>query len=161
MLRNASTTKYAIETSLGFSTTSMALTARQYGGRIVTVEFDKAVAEQAHQNFCMAGVDDIIQIIQGDALQIVPNFPDECFDMIFQDVDKRLYPILLDDCIRILKSGGVLIGDDALFPVMELDAKWDDQIAPMQEFNQLVAASSKLDSTLLPVGDGMMVAVKK
>lgn len=80
--------------------------------------------------------------------------------MIFLDVDKRLYPVLLNHCIRILKSGGILIGDDALFPVMTLDSKWSDQITPIQEFNQLVVASPKLASTLLPVGDGMMIAVK-
>lgn len=150
-----------IGTSLGFSTTSMALTAKRYGGKIITVEFDQNVADQAQKNFCQAGVDDVIQIVQGDAKKIVPGFSDESFDMIFQDVDKRLYPVLLDDCIRILKTGGVLIGDDALFPVMQLEEKWADQIAPMQEFNQRIAASARLDSTLIPVGDGMMVAVKK
>lgn len=150
-----------IGTSLGFSTTSMALTAKRYGGKIITVEFDQNVADQAQKNFCQAGVDDVIQIVQGDAKKIVPGFADESFDMIFQDVDKRLYPVLLDDCIRILKTGGVLIGDDALFPVMQLEEKWADQIAPMQEFNQRIAASARLDSTLIPVGDGMMVAVKK
>ena len=150
-----------IGTSLGFSTTSMALTAKRYGGKIITIEFDQNVADQAQKNFCQAGVDDVIQIVQGDAKKIVPGFADESFDMIFQDVDKRLYPVLLDDCIRILKTGGVLIGDDALFPVMQLEEKWADQIAPMQEFNQRIAASARLDSTLIPVGDGMMVAVKK
>lgn len=61
--------------------------------------------------------------------------------MIFQDVDKRLYPTLLDECIRILKPGGILIGDDALFPVMNLDEKWSDQVSPMAEFNQRVVSS--------------------
>jgi predicted O-methyltransferase YrrM len=150
-----------IGTSLGFSTTSMALAAQQYGGSIITIEFDADVAEQAQKNFRQTGVDDTIQLLRSDALQIVPNFPDAYFDMIFQDVDKRLYPVLLDDCVRILKSGGVLVGDDALFPVMALDEKWKDQIAPMREFNELVAASPQLDSMLLPVGDGMMVAVKR
>ena len=150
-----------IGTSLGFSTTSMALTAKRYGGKIITIEFDQNVADQAQKNFCQAGVDDVIQIVQGDAKKIVPGFADESFDMIFQDVDKRLYPVLLNNYIRILKTGGVLIGDDALFPVMQLEEKWADQIAPMQEFNQRIAASARLDSTLIPVGDGMMVAVKK
>ena len=149
-----------IGTSIGFSATSMALVARRYGGSIFTVEFDSDVARQAQKNFKTAGVDDTVHVINGDATQVVPSFPDESFDMIFQDVDKRLYPTLLDECIRILKPGGILIGDDALFPVMNLDEKWSDQVSPMAEFNQRVASSPELDSTLLPIGDGMMLAIK-
>jgi len=150
-----------IGTSIGFSTASMALTAREYGGTITTIEFDDTAAEQAKRNFARSGVDDIIQIKFGDARQMVPCFLDNSLDFIFQDVDKRLYPVLLKDCIRILSSGGVFISDDALFPIMELDKKWNDQVEPMREFNRLVAASPDLESTLLPIGDGMIVAVKK
>lgn len=150
-----------IGTSIGFSATSMALTAREYGGTITTIEFDNTAAEQAKRNFVLSGVDDTIQIEVGDARQIVPGFSDNSFDFIFQDVDKRLYPVLLKDCIRILRSGGVFIADDALFPVMELDTKWNDLAKSMSEFNRLVAASPDLESTLLPIGDGMIMAVKK
>lgn len=76
-------------------------------------------------------------------------------------MDKRLYPVLLKDCIRILRSGGVFIADDALFPVMELDIKWNDLVESINEFDRLVAASPDLESTLLPIGDGMIMAVKK
>jgi predicted O-methyltransferase YrrM len=150
-----------IGTSIGFSATSMALTAREYGGTITTIEFDKTAAEQAKRNFVRSGVDDTIQIKFGDARQIVPGFSDNSFDLIFQDVDKRLYPVLLKDCIRILSPGGVFIADDALFPVMELDEKWNGLVEPMSEFNRLVTASPDLESTLLPIGDGMIVAIKK
>lgn len=150
-----------IGTSIGFSATSMALTAREYGGTITTIEFDNTAAEQAKRNFVRSGVDDTIQIKLGDARKIVPGFSDNSFDFIFQDVDKRLYPVLLKDCIRILRSGGVFIADDTLFPVMDLDTKWNDLAKSMSEFNRLVAASPDLESTLLPIGDGMIMAVKK
>jgi len=150
-----------IGTSIGFSTVSMAITAREFGGTITTIEFDKTAAQEAHHNFVNSGVDDIIQIEFGDASEIVPSFPDDSFDFIFQDADKQLYPVLLKDCIRILKSGGIFIADDALFPVMELDEKWGSQVEPVNVFNHLVTNISELESTLLPIGDGMMVAVKK
>ena len=150
-----------IGTSIGFSATSMALTAREYGGTITTIEFDKTASEQAKNNFVHSGVDNVVQIMFGNACQIVPSFSDGSFDLIFQDVDIRLYPSLLKDCIRILKPGGVFVADDALFPVMDLDNKWNDQVEPMRRFNRLVAGSLELDSTLLPIGDGMIVAVKK
>lgn len=150
-----------IGTSIGFSAASMALTAKEYDGKITTIEFDSAAAEQAKRSFERSGVDNIVQIMLGDALRIVPDFSDGSFDFIFQDVDKRLYPVLLEDCIRILKTGGIFIADDALFPAMELDPKWNDQVDPMREFNRLIVAAPDLESTLLPIGDGMVVAVKK
>ena len=150
-----------IGTSIGFSAASMALTAKEYDGKITTIEFDSAAAEQAKRNFERSGVDNIVQRMLGDALRIVPDFSDGSFDFIFQDVDKRLYPVLLEDCIRILKTGGIFIADDALFPAMELDPKWNDQVDPMREFNRLIVAAPDLESTLLPIGDGMVVAVKK
>lgn len=150
-----------IGTSIGFSATSMALTAREYGGTITTIEYDPAAAAQAKNNFVRSAVDSTIQILEGDACQIVPGFSDASYDFIFQDVDKQLYPCLLKDCIRILKPGGIFIADDALFPVMDLDSKWGDQVKPVGEFNHIVVNSTELSSTLLPIGDGMIVAVKK
>ena len=150
-----------IGTSIGFSATSMALAAREYGGKITTVEFDSTAAEQAKCNFERSGVEDVIQIKLGDACQIVPGFQDGSFDLVFQDVDNKLYPVLFKDCIRILKTGGIFIADDTLFPAMELDARWNDQIEPIRRFNCLVAESPELNSTLLPIGDGMTLAIKK
>ncbi len=60
---------------------------------------------------------------------------DEKYDMIFQDVDKRLYAKLLPNCIKILKKGGTLISDDTLFPVHDMDKKWDYIIEPVKEYN--------------------------
>ena len=150
-----------IGTSIGFSATSMALTAREYGGKITTIEFDNTAAEQAKRNFERSGVQGMIEIKHGDARQIVPGFSDSSFDLVFQDVENRLYPVLLKDCIRVLKPGGIFVADDTLFPAMELDSEWKDQVEPIREFNRLVAAAPELESTLLPIGDGMTIAVKK
>lgn len=150
-----------IGTSIGFSTLSMAFIAKTYGATITTIEFDKQAAEQAAINFKRAGVDKTIQMKFGDARQIIPAFSNNSFDFIFQDVDKRLYATLLNDCIRILKKDGAFVADDALFPVMDLNKKWSNQIEPIRQFNRLVVTSPALLSTLLPIGDGVMVAIKK
>lgn len=149
-----------IGTSIGYSTTSMAQIVKEYGGKITTVEYDEKAAEQAKINFINTGVDDVIEIKLGDARKIVPKLKEE-YDLIFQDVDKRLYPLLFKDCLRLLKTGGMLMADDALFPVMDLDKKWNDQIEPISQFTELVVTCPELDSTLLPIGDGFIVAVKK
>lgn len=71
-------------------------------------------------NFIKSGVADIIDIKFGDAKKIIPSLNKE-YDLIFQDVDKRLYPVLFDNCIKLLKPGGILVAEDTLFPVIDLD----------------------------------------
>jgi predicted O-methyltransferase YrrM len=96
----------------------------------------------------------------GDAQALIPQLQDT-FDFIFLDVDKRLYPKLLPDCARVLKPGGLLVAEDTLFPVIDLDQKWHHLIPPIKEFNRLVADTPNLESTVLPIGDGVTLAVKK
>jgi predicted O-methyltransferase YrrM len=149
-----------IGTSIGYSTVSIANAIKGYDGTIVTIERDQHVARQAMKNFERAGVAQNIEVTIGDAREIVPRIR-ERFDLIFQDVgDKELYPLLFDDCVRLLKPGGLLLAEDTLFPVMELDSKGTRFVAPIQKFNEMVADSSFLESTILPIGDGLTIAVK-
>ncbi len=149
-----------IGTSIGYSTVSMASIVKEWGGQITTIEYDEKVGKQAKENFVRAGVSKWVEIILGDAKEIVPSLSQE-YDLIFQDVDKRLYPLLLEDCIRLLKTGGVLVAEDTLFPVIDLDPKWHYLIPPIKEFNRLVASDERLESTIIPIGDGVTVAIKK
>ena len=149
-----------IGTSIGYSTTSMAQILKEYGGKITTIEYDEKVAEQAKLNFINAGVEEYVELKLGDAREILPSLQ-ERYDLIFQDVDKRLYPSLFNDCLRILKRDGILIAEDTLFPVLDLDEKWQKLIKPMEQFNELVVNCPEFDSTLLPIGDGVIIAVKK
>lgn len=149
-----------IGTSIGFSASSMARVVKEYGGKIVTIEYDEKVARQAEENLKKQGLDKVIEIKIGDAKTIIPSL-DEKFDMIFQDVDKRLYPVLFEDCMKLLKHGGVLAAEDTLFPVLDLEEKWHNLIEPIKEFNKLVVNDDRLFSTMLPIGDGFTIAIKK
>jgi predicted O-methyltransferase YrrM len=149
-----------IGTSIGYSTTTMARVVSAYGGKIATIEYDRTVAAQAWKNFERAGLSGCIDLLVGDAREIVPRL-EAGFDFIFMDVEKRLYPELLPDCVRLLRTGGILSAEDTLFPAMHLPAQWQEMIPPLDEFNRLVCAHPELESTLLPIGDGLTVAVKK
>jgi predicted O-methyltransferase YrrM len=159
-----------IGTSIGYSTVSMAVIAKEYGGRITTIEYDGQSAQQAIKNFRHAGVAECIEVIVGDAKEIIPTL-NERYDLIFQDVgDKTLYPVLLDSLVALLKPGGVFLAEDSLFPVMDVTASGSgdrDQIQRMkrsseslEEFNRMVARSPLLRSTILPVGDGLTIGIK-
>jgi len=153
-----------IGTSIGYSTVSMANAINGYDGKIITIENDQQVAEQAMRNFERAGVAQNIEVKIGDAREIVPRMQEQ-FDLIFQDVgDKGLYPLLFDDCARLLKTGALLLAEDTLFPVMEFGTAVAQAVAhfvaPIQKFNEMVAECSFLESTILPIGDGLTIAVK-
>jgi len=112
------------------------------------------------KHFERAGVARNIEVKIGDAREIVPRIR-EHFDLIFQDVgDKELYPLLFDDCVCLLRPSGLLLAEDTLFPVVGLDIRGTRSVAPIQEFNEMVADSSFLESTILPIGDGLTIAVK-
>ena len=153
-----------IGTSIGFSTVSMANAIKHYGGKIVTIELDPNVAKHAIENFKREGVQDLIEVIVGEASAIVSNM-DEEFDLIFQDVgDKRLYGTMIDDYIRLLKPGGLLIAEDTLFPVILTSSESGDSAKiceSLDTFNEEIANYPLFESTLLPIGDGLTVAVKR
>ncbi len=153
-----------IGTSVGFSTVSMANAVKAYGGKITTIEIDPEVARQAVKNFEREGVTEQIEVRIGEARTIVSGMNEE-FDLIFQDVgDKKLYGEMLEDYLRVLKPGGLLLAEDTLFPVFDFDSALGD-LTPMCEsldtFNKKIAACPQFESTLLPIGDGLTVAIKR
>ncbi|MHA1961290.1 MAG: O-methyltransferase [Candidatus Thorarchaeota archaeon] len=148
-----------IGTSIGFSTTSMALAARGYGGRITTLEIDSSWAEIAKQIFKREGVSDTIDVVVGDASDKIKNFDDESFDIVFQDSAKPLYPVMLKDCIRVLRKGGLFLVDNTLFPVRVPEEEWSDSLSKIHDFNNMLL-KMPVQSTILPIGTGCTVAVK-
>ncbi|MDR1179165.1 MAG: O-methyltransferase [Spirochaetales bacterium] len=153
-----------IGTSIGYSTVAMAKMTKEYGGKIITIELDKQVAEQARANFKRQGVDEQIEIIIGDAFAVVADMGQH-FDLIFQDVgDKTYYAKMMDSYVKLLNPGGLLLAEDVLFPAFgggDSDSYLDDVRKPLDQFNRAVAQHPQFESTLLPIGDGLMVAVKK
>ena len=149
-----------IGTSIGYSTISLAKAIQDYGGKIITIEYDPKSAQQAIKNFEQAGVAENSEVKIGDANEIIPGMQDNQFDLIFQDVgDKRLYAKLFHHCVRLLKPGGLLLAEDSLLFMKH--NKRPEWTACIQEFNEMVANCPDLESTLLPIGDGLTIALKK
>ncbi len=153
-----------IGTSIGFSTVMMAKAMKHYGGKIVTIELDPDIAGQAVKNFEREGVKEQIEVRTGDARTIISGMNEE-FDLIFQDVgDKSLYHEMLEDYSRLLKPGGLLLAEDTLFPVFDFGSgfgDWASICKSLDAFNKSIAGCLQFESTLLPIGDGLTVAVKK
>ena len=145
--------------SIGFSTTSLALAAKKFGGTVTTIEIDETMVEVARKAFEREGVSENIEIVVGDAIEVLREMESESFDVVFQDSTKRGYPVMLEDCIRVLRKGGLFLVDDTLWPPIRPPEEWNDSYKAIDRFNRELV---KLDviSTILPIGEGCTIAVK-
>jgi predicted O-methyltransferase YrrM len=143
-------------TCLGYSTVWLAEALKETGGKLISVEYRKDLFEATKRNVEAAGLTDVVQLILGDASEIVKTLEGP-FDMILQDSDKNLYSSMLEDCMRLTRKNGFIIADDALFEPMGIPQKFS---RPVHEYIEKVFSDSRLYSTILPIGDGLIISVK-
>ena len=105
-----------IGTSSGYSTIWLALGVRATGGRVITHEVDPERIKIARENFKKAGVDDLIEIIEGDAHQTVEQHK-EPIDLLFLDADKKGYVDYLEKLLPLVRPGGLVLGHDMHRPM--------------------------------------------
>lgn len=150
--------------AIGYSAVLMA----QYladGGSITTVEWDADMTELARANIEKAGLSDKITVIHNDAKEVLPRLTGE-YDIIFLDGPKAHYIYMLNDCIRLLKKGGILIADNILYKGMVADDEHviRRKITIVKRLRRFISAQmqrNELETVILPLGDGVTVAVKK
>lgn len=135
------------------------------GGSITTIEWDAKTAEIARENIARAELSDKITVVLGDAKDIVPTLTGE-YDVIFLDGPKAHYIYMLNDCIRLLKKGGMLISDNVLYKGMIADDEHviKRKITIVKRLRRFISAQmqrDELETVILPLGDGVTVAVKK
>lgn len=135
------------------------------GGSILTLEYDPPTAERARRNIERAGKSDCITVRCADAKDVVPSLTGE-YDIIFLDGPKAHYIYMLNDCIRLLKRGGLLIADNVLYKGMTADEQHviRRKITIVKRLRHFISAQQQrgeLEAVLLPLGDGVTVAVKK
>jgi len=102
------------------------------------------------------------RLISGKALDVLPRLTDGGYDMVFCDADKQEYPDYLTAALRLLRPGGVVAFDNALWGGRVADPARDDpETAAIRHLCEQVRADDRLAPVLLPVGDGLLVAVKR
>jgi caffeoyl-CoA O-methyltransferase len=129
-------------------------------GKLYTVEVSSKHAEVARSNFENAGVGHKVEVIQGAALDVLHQLePVGPFDLVFIDADKLNYPAYLTWSVDNLRAGGLVAAHNAFYHGAVLQPKNDDQQG-MVAFNEALADDPRLDSFIIPLGDGMAVARK-
>ncbi|MFI5331837.1 MAG: O-methyltransferase [Desulfobaccales bacterium] len=101
-------------TATGYSAIYLARGCEPAGGRVLTLELDKAMAARARGNLAEAGVSQRVEVRPGDALQLMAAMAGP-FDFIFLDLDKESYLPALPHCRRLLRPGGLLVTDNVGF----------------------------------------------
>jgi predicted O-methyltransferase YrrM len=153
----------------GYSTIWMAR-ALPVNGRLITLELDPKHAALAQNNFIRAGLDGLIEIRIGKALDLLPPMVGEGigpFDMIFIDADKGPYAEYFQWALKLSRPGTLIIADNVIREGKVLDASsQDEMVRGVQRFNAALAASTVVTATIIQtVGtkehDGMALAVVK
>lgn len=136
------------------------------GGEIITLEYDKNMVELARENVKTAGLEDRIHVIEADAKDYLSYIEgDESFDVVFLDGPKAHYLFMLDDAVRLLKKGGMLISDNVLFKGMTADDEHFVRrkvtiIKRLREYIKVLMEHPQLETSILSQGDGVTLSVK-
>lgn len=132
-------------------------------GVLTTIDAEPEHQRAAKQAYAAAGIaPQRTRVIAGDAGQVLPRLTDGAYDMILIDADKESYPMYVDQGIRLLRSGGVLALDNMLWHDRVADpAARDETTSTLRTLGKDLREDERLLPALLPVGDGLFVAVKK
>ncbi len=152
-------TVFEMGSAVGYSTIWWARAVGE-GGRVIYTDGNPKNANEARSYFQRAGVSDRITIKTGDALELLSEQKQE-FDIIFNDVDKDDYPRVLRLALPKLRKGGLFVTDNVLWSGKVAQKNPDKTTKAILEFNRLLYGSSELFTTILPIRDGVAVAVKK
>lgn len=131
-------------------------------GRIRTVEILEHHARFAEEWIGRSDVAGKVAVHRGAAQEVLPGFAAESADAAFIDADKAGYQRYLDECIRIVRPGGLVMADNAFAFGHLLDrASQDFEVEMVRAFNETVSAEKRLVSIMVPLGDGLWVCVKR
>jgi predicted O-methyltransferase YrrM len=147
-----------IGTFTGYSSTAMAL-AMPADGSITCLDVSREWTDRAREAWREAGVEDRVDLRIGPAVESLRELEDDAFDLAFIDADKTGYDAYYEGCLRVVRSGGLILIDNVLQGGRVVDAGADDEnVAAIRALNEKIAADERVDMTLLPVADGLTMA---
>ena len=129
-------------------------------GSLTTIELDSEHQALAQRAFQEARYSDRVRSMLGAALTVLPKLADGNYDIVFLDAVKSEYVEYLQHAKRLLRPGGLLLADNALWHNKVVDdAVSDEDTDGIRELNEAVREDRTLHSTLINVGDGLLAAV--
>ena len=154
-----------IGAAIGFSSSVMATTIGE-NAHVTTIDRFDVMIEKAKKNYERLGLTDKVTLLEGQAADILPELSGP-YDFIFMDSAKAKYIEFLPECLRLLRKGGVLMVDDIfqggtiLLPDEEIPRGKRAIHRKLNEFLRVVMDHPDLTSTILPLGDGVILMTKE
>jgi predicted O-methyltransferase YrrM len=132
-------------------------------GILTTVDIEAEHQRLARETFTEGGVaPQRARTIAGSALDVLPRLTDGHYDLLFCDGDKREYAAYLKEALRLLRPGGIVAFDNALWHDRVADpSQRDEETVVIRDLGKEIAAHESLTPVLLPVGDGLLAAKKE
>ncbi|GAB96012.1 putative O-methyltransferase YrrM [Kineosphaera limosa] len=132
-------------------------------GVLTTIDIEPAHQRAARTAFREAGMaPQRTRVIMGNALSVLPRLADRAYDMVFVDGRKEEYPAYVEQASRLLRSGGVLALDNMLWHDKVADpVARDATTTTLRDLGKALRDHDAFQATLLPVGDGLLAAVKR
>lgn len=132
-------------------------------GILTSIDIEPEHQRAARAAYAAAGIaPQRTRVIAGQAAEVLPRLTDGAYDLVLVDADKESYPVYVEQAIRLLRSGGVLAVDNMLWHDQVADpAARDDITTLLRDLGKTLRDDDRLLPALLPVGDGLFVAVKR
>ena len=132
--------------------------------KIDTIEIDEERAKEAKENIKKIGFEDRINVIVGNAVDIIPTLNNK-YDIVFIDAAKGKYPIFLEESLKLLNRGGLILADNILYKGYVMSDynkhKQRTAVTHLREYIKLTTDNPKLDTKILEVGDGLAITKLK
>lgn len=154
-----------VGTAVGFSALLMSEYAPE-NCRITTIENYEKRIPIARENFRRAGKEDVITLIEGDAAEVLKTL-EGTYDFVFMDAAKGQYIHYLPDVMRLLAPGGVLVSDNVMQDGDVIESRFAVERrnrtihARMREYLYELKHNEALETSIIPLGDGVAVSVRK
>lgn len=155
-----------IGTAVGYSAICFSKYLSEDNPHILTLEVNEDMYKEAKENISKTELNDKIEVINTDATKYLPEMKNENFyDVVFIDAAKGQYLIFLENALRLVKNGGIIIADNVLFKGMVRsdynEHKHRTAVTRLRKYLEIVNNDKRLSTKVFDIGDGVAISIKK
>ena len=155
-----------VGTAIGYSAINFSKYLDGENSHILTVENSEDMYKEAIKNIKNVGLEEKITVINADATEYLPTLDEnDKYDVVFIDAAKGQYLVFLENALRVIKKGGIIIADNVYFKGRVLSGYNEHRHRTatnrLRKYLELVTEDETLDTKVFNIGDGVAISIKK